>query len=183
MSLTVLCPMPEFQATDALGAPLAGGLLYTAQPGTVAGPGQSFPKSTYTDATGQTANPNPVVLDAGGRAPVWLTGGYAMLLTDANGLTQYSADSVAGVGATGSTATIQVFGDATLAAFNANIQAANSALAPSYYEIFKTDVTANPVRITPAGGTVQGQPYIDLTTQGDSIRLVCSPSDNNWYRG
>lgn len=182
MSLTVLSPVPKSRETDNAGRPLAGGLLYTAQPGTVAGPGQSFPKSTYTDASGQTANTNPVIYDASGRADVWLSGSYAMALYDADGVLIYSEDNVSGVGSGTSGSTTQIFGDATLAAYNANILAANDPTAPSYYEIFKTDNSANPVTITPATGTVQGQVSIDLTTQGDGIRLVKSPDDNNWYR-
>lgn len=182
MTLSVLCPMPKFAEFTPTGAPLTGGLLYTAQPGTVAGPGQSFPKSTYNDSTGQAANPNPVVLDAAGRAAIWLIGSYSMRLTDANGVTIYTTDAVSGMGAIPLGATSQVFGDASLATYNAPILAASNPLSPSYYEIFKTDSSANPVRITPSSGTVQGLPSIDLTVQGESIRLAKSTVDNNWYR-
>ena len=182
MSLTVLCPMPRFAEFLSSGMPAAGALLYTAQPTTVAGPGQSFPKSTYTDATGQTPNSNPVILDAGGRADVWLSGSYAMALYDEDGVLIYTADMVAGIDTGSIGATLQIFGDAAAATFNANILSADDPLAPAYYEIFKTDSSANPVRITPATGTVQGQEYVDLDVQGVGTRLVRSVTDNNWYR-
>ena len=182
MSQTVLCPMPRFAEFAPSGAPLAGGKLYTAQPTTVAGPGQSFPKSTYTSADGQTANANPVILDAAGRANVWLNGAYSLALYDEDDILIYSTDSVSGVDATQGGVT-QIFGDAAAATYNADILSADDSLAPNYYEIFKTDASANPVRITPATGTVQGQPYIDLDVQGVGIRLVRSATDNNWYKG
>lgn len=72
---TILCPMPKAQFFDALGAPLAGGRLYTYAPGA---PGT--PKATYTDDTGGTPNTNPVVLDSSGRANIWLDGAYYMEL-------------------------------------------------------------------------------------------------------
>jgi len=183
MSLTVLCPMPRFAEFLPSGAPAAGGLLYTAQPTTTAGPGQSFPKSTYTDATGQIANSNPVILDAAGRASVWLNGSYSVALYDADGLLIYTIDMVSGIDTGSIGATLQIFGDAAAAIYNANILSADDPLAPAYYEIFKTDSSVNPVRITPATGTVQGQPYIDLDVQGVGIRLVRSAVDNNWYKG
>jgi hypothetical protein len=182
MSLTVLCPMPRFAEFSSTGMPLAGGKLYTAQPATVAGPGQSFPKSTYTDSTGQTANSNPVILDAAGRADVWLSGAYAVALYDEDDVLVYTADAVSGIDTGSVGATTQIFGDASVAIYNANILAADDPLAPAYYEIFKTDASANAVRVTPAAGTVRGQAYIDLDVQGVGVRLVRSESDNNWYR-
>ncbi len=79
MSYTLM-PLPVLQFFTLDGtAPLAGGLLYTYQPGT------SVPMATYTDDTGSVANPNPVVLDVYGRCTVWLNGTYDMILTDALG--------------------------------------------------------------------------------------------------
>lgn len=180
--LTVLCPMPRFAEFGPTGMPLSGGKLYTAQPTTVAGPGQSFPKSTYTDGTGQVANSNPVILDSAGRADVWLNGSYSMALYDEDDVLVYTTDTVSGIDPGSIGATNQIFGDASAATYNANILSADDSLAPAYYEIFKTDNSANPVMITPATGTVQGQPYIDLTVQGEGIRLTRSSVDNNWYR-
>lgn len=87
MSITLM-PMPVMQFFDSTGAPLAGGKLYTYQPTSL------LPKATYTDSTGATPNPNPITLDGAGRAAVWLDGSYYMVLVDALGNTQWSADNV-----------------------------------------------------------------------------------------
>ena len=55
---------PFFSTT---GIPLASGCVYTFISGT------STPLSTYTDGTGAFVNQNPVILDSGGFASIWLT--------------------------------------------------------------------------------------------------------------
>lgn len=82
---------------------------------------------------------------------------------------------------TGDVLVTQVFADATAGLYSAAILAANDPTAPAYYEIFKTDASVNAVRVTPASGTVRMLPNVDLTVQGEGIRLVRSASDNNWY--
>src|SRR5689334_1664017 len=134
MSLTALCTALTYREFTNTGAPLAGGKLYTAQPGTVAGPAQASPKATYTDGTGATPNANPVVLDAAGRADVWLLGAYSMALYDANGVLIKSKDQVTGTGG-GLDVTTYIYADATAGLYNANILAANDPAAPGIYEI------------------------------------------------
>jgi hypothetical protein len=76
-----IAPYTFFQELDNNGEPLAGGLLYTYEAGT------STPKATYTDSTEATENANPVVLDASGRANVWLgTGAYKFILRTSAGV-------------------------------------------------------------------------------------------------
>lgn len=77
----------KFRAFTGDGDPLAGGLLYTYKAGS------DDPKATYTDFTGNTANANPVVLDANGEASVWLRGIYKMVLKDAQGVQQWAVDN------------------------------------------------------------------------------------------
>lgn len=60
----------KYSATDAAGLPLAGGLVYTYAAGSLT------PQATYTSQSGASPNTNPVVLDASGRASIWL-GPYA----------------------------------------------------------------------------------------------------------
>ena len=72
-----LMPEPKIQFFSNNGIPLAGGKLYSYEPGT------TTLKPTYATDIGP-ANTNPVILDAGGRASVWLDGVYDMKLTDAN---------------------------------------------------------------------------------------------------
>lgn len=58
------------QLLDNNGDPLAGGYVYFYEPGTTTA------KDTYSDKDLTTANTNPVVLDAYGRAAVFLNGDY-----------------------------------------------------------------------------------------------------------
>lgn len=95
-----LMPQPKIQFIDANGAPYSGGLLYTAETGTVAGPGQVSPKETYTDSTAAVANANPVVLDSAGRAAVWLSGFYSIALYTSAGVLVYTADNVSSMSST-----------------------------------------------------------------------------------
>ena len=84
-----LSPSPVFQWIGANGQPLVGGLLYSYAAGT------STPLATYTDATGSVANPNPVVLDASGSAPVWLaSAAYKLVLEDTFGDTLWAIDNI-----------------------------------------------------------------------------------------
>jgi hypothetical protein len=62
------------QFFDDNGDPLAGGKLYAYAAGT------TTPKDTYTTAAGGTANANPVILDAAGRATIFLSGSYKFTL-------------------------------------------------------------------------------------------------------
>lgn len=80
--------MPKMQFLDANGNPLAAGKLYTYAAGT------STPKTTYSDSGG-TSNANPVILDAGGFADVWLgTGAYKFVLKSSADVTQWTVDDI-----------------------------------------------------------------------------------------
>lgn len=79
---------PKFIAVDVDGVPLAGAKLYTYESLT------ATPKVTYTDYTMGTPNTNPVVLDAGGQADVWIDGIYRFKLVTAEGVTVWTKDGV-----------------------------------------------------------------------------------------
>jgi parallel beta-helix repeat protein len=84
-----LMPVPKLQLFSAQGKPLAGGLVYTYAAGT------STPLATYTDSTGTTPNTNPVVLDSGGFASIWLgTGSYKVVAQNYAGVQQWTVDNV-----------------------------------------------------------------------------------------
>lgn len=86
-------PWVKPQYFDNVGAPLAGGKLFSFLAGT------STPLATFTDHTGSVQNTNPVILDAAGRAEVWLTAtSYKLTLTDANNVQIWSVDGVPGLG-------------------------------------------------------------------------------------
>jgi hypothetical protein len=187
MSSLTLAPMPVYREFSNAGTPLAGGKLYTAQPGTVAGPSQSFPKVTYSDNAGQNPNTDPVILDSAGRANIYLLGAYSMALYDAlnvliwSNLNVYS--NVSGGGGGTAISTSFIYGDATTATYNASILAANDVDAPDVYEISKLDSSANPVRVTPITGTIDGMAYYDLENEKESVRFKKYTPTNNWMRG
>ena len=85
-----LCPFIKFRELDSNGDPLSGGKLYAYVAGT------SIPAATYTDESGSTPNSNPVILDASGRADVWLSAStnYKFVLHDSSDNLIYSVDDV-----------------------------------------------------------------------------------------
>lgn len=89
--MATLAPYTFLQYFDNNGAPLNGGLVYTYDAGT------TTPKATYTDETEDTANANPVVLDANGRADIWLgAGNYKLELRTSADVLIKTVDNVAG---------------------------------------------------------------------------------------
>jgi hypothetical protein len=79
MTTVALDAFPQYLTNG--GLPLAGGKIYSYQAGT------STPLATYTDRSGSVANANPVVLDAAGRADIWLSVNvaYKLVLEDSAG--------------------------------------------------------------------------------------------------
>jgi microcystin-dependent protein len=71
--MATLAKQPKFQPLDALGNPYPDYALYSYAAGT------STLKVTYKDKN-NTPNTNPVILDAGGYADVWLQGSYKLVL-------------------------------------------------------------------------------------------------------
>lgn len=74
---------------------LSAGLIYTYEAGT------STPLATYTSSAGTQANPNPIVLDSGGRLPedMWLEEGevYRFVLQDSDGVQIGAYDNIPGI--------------------------------------------------------------------------------------
>ena len=84
-----LPPVYKFREFDDNGDPLAGGKLYSYIAGT------TTPLSTYTDSGALSANTNPVILDADGRADVWLgSGTYKFVLKDSADVTLWTVDNI-----------------------------------------------------------------------------------------
>ena len=79
-TLVNISPTPVQRFVDSNGNALSGGLLFTYQAGTTT----KF--ATYTDATGDTQNTNPIVLNQRGEAPIWLvpTQAYKFVLSPSN---------------------------------------------------------------------------------------------------
>lgn len=89
---TSLLPVPRQQFFTESGVPLSGGLVYTYISGT------NTPQATYTDSSGTIQNTNPVVLDSGGQASIWLASGvsYTITVTDQKNSQQWSVNGVTG---------------------------------------------------------------------------------------
>jgi len=85
-------PFIKFREDDANGFPLAGGKLWSYAAGT------STPLATYSTQalTPGSENLNPTILDASGRAQIWIEDGvgYKFTLTDALGNVQWTVDDV-----------------------------------------------------------------------------------------
>lgn len=67
----ILAPLPIFSSYLQNGKPNSLGCLFTYASGT------TTPIASYTDSSGVTTNPNPVILSAGGTANVWISVGTA----------------------------------------------------------------------------------------------------------
>ena len=111
-----IAPYAFIQELDNNGEPLSGGKIYTYDAGT------TTPKTTYTDATETTSNANPIILDASGRADIWLgSGSYKFVLTDSDDNTIKTVDNISGSGTgivsytlTGATSINEVYNNARL---------------------------------------------------------------------
>src|ERR1700677_4141018 len=84
-----LMPIPRQQFFGANGLPLAGGFVYTYVAGT------STPAPTYLDYTGTSQNTNPITLDSGGFAAIWIpTGPIDVAVFNSSGTQQYKVLNV-----------------------------------------------------------------------------------------
>jgi hypothetical protein len=92
--MTVLAQQPKAQFFDANGSPLVGGKVYTYAAGT------TTPLETYTDASGATANTNPVILDSRGECNLWFStaSSYKVVLETAADVLQWTVDNIATYG-------------------------------------------------------------------------------------
>lgn len=87
----LLLPEQYFANPSNGGAPCAGCQLFSYSAGTTS------PYPTYTDSTGTSQNPNPVILNAAGMAQIWVAGtGYKFVLEDPLGAVLWSVDNVTG---------------------------------------------------------------------------------------
>lgn len=78
----------KLQLFDNNREPLSGGKIYFYEPGT------STPKDTYSDSGLVTPNANPVVLDAYGRATVYLSGNYKVVVKTSADVTLWTEDNI-----------------------------------------------------------------------------------------
>lgn len=99
-----LAPVIKQQFFDDNGDPLAGGKIYSYQAGT------TTPQATYTDSTGATPNANPVILDAAGRAAIWLNTdlSYKFLIKTSADVSVFNEDNIIGLSTNNSVATASI---------------------------------------------------------------------------
>lgn len=81
--MATLLPSGQIQFIDSNGNPLVGGTIdfYT--------PNTTTRKTTWQDSGQVTPNTNPIILDAAGRAIIYGSGSYRMVLKDSSGVTIY----------------------------------------------------------------------------------------------
>lgn len=86
--MAVLITPPKIQFLDNDGNPLSGGKVQTYTAGTTS------PKATYTDQAATIPNSNPVILDAAGRADIWIDGSYRFDVFDSADVLISSTDDI-----------------------------------------------------------------------------------------
>lgn len=94
MSVGTIAPVGKHQFFDDNGDPLSAGKVYTYEAGT------STPKATYSDTDLTTPNANPIVLDAAGRATIFLSASsYKFVVKTSADATIYTQDNIQAVNA------------------------------------------------------------------------------------
>lgn len=96
---TIPAPQGHRQFFTINGAPLSSGCVFTYSAGT------TTPSATYTTSTGLALNTNPIILNAGGFADIWLgASSYKFVVFSfggtncASGAQQWSEDNIPGAG-------------------------------------------------------------------------------------
>jgi hypothetical protein len=160
MSQVSIFNSPVQQFFDNNGAPLAGGFLYFYDAGTTS------PKSVYSDSTGTVALSNPVILDSAGRASVWLSGYYYVVLTDSLGNMLWSKDNVSSQ-YNQSTSTIQWLLQSDVLTYISATQFSVPGNVSATYQVgqrIKAVVSAGTVYGTISAVSVSGAPFISTIT-------------------
>ena len=90
MATGTVIPSPVFTGLDTNGDPVAGGKLHTYAAGTTTN------QATYSDVNLTSANANPVVLDAAGRATLYIPAGasFKYVLKSSTDVTIWTADNI-----------------------------------------------------------------------------------------
>ena len=87
-----LIPSPVMQFTDATGAPLVGGKVYTYAAGT------TTPLASYTSYAATSSNTNPVILDSRGEAAIWFGNAtYKVILKDSTDTLIWTSDNISAI--------------------------------------------------------------------------------------
>lgn len=138
------------------GGVLNAGKLYTYEPGT------TTPKAAYTDSTGATALPNPIVLNSSGRidAGIWLNGAYKLRVDTSADVTLFTIDNINASASSGGLTT-RATATATLACTAGAALLTASGLVPANRRLL-----ASWAKNLSAIGTSQGVSGYDLGSHG-----------------
>lgn len=125
-----IAPIGRVQYMDNNGNPLSGGKLYTYRSGT------TTPAATYTDSALTTPNGNPIVLDAAGRASIYLgLSSYKFVLKTSADATVWSQDQAGSIGLTkGGAYSVFYFGGSAASPITATSYPAGSTWDASHSE-------------------------------------------------
>lgn len=126
-----LSPAPVLRVWDNSNNLAAGGAIYSYLAGT------STPVATYTDATANTPNPNPTILNSRGEAAIWLLPNisYKLVAYDVAGNLLWTRDAISLADLQASTVVGGVQVVSSVTALRALLKTSNSlaALATGYY--------------------------------------------------
>jgi len=192
MPTVALAPVPTHQFFDSNGDPLTGGLLYTYVVGT------TTPKATYTDATGNSANENPIALNSRGEASIFILTdeNYKWVLKTAAGVTIWTRDNFGFANPTYEDANVTddlvVGGDVTV---TGALTATGGVFGGEWLWIYQTDQTATistgtakftfrlpactllAVRVNLVTASSSGLPAFDLNDDGVSVFTITPTID------
>lgn len=177
-----LMPTVRQQFLDPNGAPLAGGQVFFYAAGT------SNALATYTDSSGTIQNTNPVQLDSGGFATIWLGPAlYDVLVTDSGSVQQYKVFNVSDPGQLLYTKAVM------LSPTGAALQTIIGPLAANYFQgitphftspgvrvnlldpLFTLDTATNPPTVTVTPPSAPGRNYTWPDPGQATSNVVLSP--------
>jgi cytoskeletal protein CcmA (bactofilin family) len=174
MPVVSLSPVGNEQYFTNDGEPLSGGKIYFYQGGSF-----TIQRNTYSDATGNTLNTNPIVLNSAGRANVdvfgEVTGSYNIVLATSDDTILQSWESVSlsvlptNLSITGN---VSVAGTVTANAFVGNVATISGNVAANYFTgngALLTSITASSANVT---FTQQGANAISQTVQSKLYQVV-----------
>ena len=175
-----LLPNYILREWDNTGRLLDGGKIFFYQSGT------TTPKATYTDFTLSTPHTNPVILDAGGAADIWLgDGAYRVLIQDKNGVQIRSY--IDGIIGTGSAATIAPSTNATTGFFKTYNDVRTLITYPDFVYVTgayaEGDGGAGWFQYIPVSGLVDDDGIVLTASSGSKVykRVFSGAINPEWY--
>ena len=164
---------PLFQAFDHNGNPLSGGKLYTYSVGTTSS------KTTYSDYDLQTANANPIILNARGEATVYIAGPTKFVLKDSSDYTIWTFDNIG----TGNIITLADEGTPTVLGGRSFVTGGTTTITDfddGHTGQIITVISAHAVTITDGTNILLSGSKDFVMAASDTLTLI-QKSDTKWY--